>query len=103
MHLKPPYLANGTTYCTMPDGSRHCTGSMMGRADIIPNSPDQKLHLRRVPFVDLCYDQGGAYWGSPANLFCAWNEEATLFVRASSRNAAKELVRNRITGARFYR
>ena len=62
-----------------------------------------KVHLTRVPFVDGAYDRGGAYWGSPANLWCAefqfYNEleqkehEGMCFVRASSREEAKHQVR----------
>jgi len=109
--MKPPYLENGATYCEGSDGERICTGSMMGRRNIIPDDYDgEKLHLRRVPFVDSCYDQGGAYWGGPANLYCAWCETETeqmqVFVRADNRDDAKEAVADRCPDkpqVRFYR
>jgi len=49
------------------------------------------LRCFRLRFVDCCYDEGGAYWGMPANVYCATNEHgALLFCRASNRQAAKD-------------
>ena len=95
--MKPPYLENGATYCDNGNGERICTGSMMGRRTIIPDAYNgERLHLRRVPFVDGAYDPGGAYWGAPSNLWCAWGETSTgqiqVFVRASDRQEAKTAV-----------
>lgn len=77
----------------------------MGRASHIPEEPDQKLRMERVRFVDGDYDQGGAYWGGGSfsePLYCAWNEVATVWVRAKNRAIAKTEVRKSISGARFY-
>lgn len=56
--------------------------------------PEVPVYLDRVPFVDSCYDQGGAYWGAPANLYCAWvqTDDGYLehYIRASDRAEAKE-------------
>ena len=86
-------------------------GSPMGRSSYndLPHKAI-KVHLNYVPFIDGAYDRGGAYWGCPANLYCAefqiYNEqedkeyEGCCFVRASSRTEAKETVR-KISGWEF--
>ena len=73
-------------------------GADMGRRNIIPDdAKPEKLHLQRVTFSDGCYDNGGAYWGLPANLWCAFSPDNTdnpepvrVFVRADNREEAKE-------------
>lgn len=98
----------------------------MGRQNTLPQDlpqgdwqPGSKLHLRRLPFVDQCYDQGGAYWGGPENLFVATEGAVTyspvdrrwelipcgvtMFVRANSRQDAKAQVLAKIPEAKFYR
>ena len=105
---------------TLPDVSCRY-GAPMGRGEWLPADPAApiKLRLVRVPFVDGCYDRGGAYWGMPANLYHAQSVEAVptapdwlggdepheivLFVRARDREDAKEKIRARVPGARFYR
>jgi hypothetical protein len=64
-------------------------GAQMGRSARI--NGDGPLHLAYVRFVDGDYDLGGAYWGSPADLYCAWSDDemTMIFVRASSRAEAK--------------
>jgi hypothetical protein len=73
------------------------------RSDNPANFDGLKTRLCRVPFVDHCYDPGGAYWGSPADLWCAWaeteDEEIVCYFRASSRAEAKL----QLPGAKFYR
>lgn len=87
------------------------------------------VYLQQVPFIDGCYDRGGAYWGTPANLWRAYAEvEATEdeqvedpinvfdqpiragdilvfehFLRANSRKQAKDLLRGEFPNIRFYR
>ena len=105
---------------TLPNVSSRY-GAPMGRRESLPADPAApiKLRLVHVPFVDLCYDRGGAYWGMPANLYHAQSVEAVamspdwmgenephaavLFVRASSHRDAKEKIRARVPGARFFR
>ena len=72
-------------------------GAPMGRRNDTLNNVTGKLHLQYVPFVDGCYDQGGAYWGSPANLYVAWGHDedehlVEYYVRASSREKAKAII-----------
>jgi len=75
-------------------------GAPMGRTATLPIDTSDKLYLRRVPMVDGVYDPGGAYWGLPAYLYCAWNSAGRArYCRASNRTAAKKLLPN----ARFYR
>ncbi len=65
------------------------------------------MYLQRVKFIDGDYDLGGAYWGGyPSEpLFCAWAEgvDARVFVRAKTRDEAKELVKESFINAKFFR
>lgn len=70
----------------------------MGRADhhrIDLQREEIELHLQYIPFVDGDYDEGGAYWGSPANLYRAVNVEhgVEMFVRANWRKDAEDKVK----------
>lgn len=100
-------LSSGATGFTNEDGQWICTGSQMGRRDTLPASTHPKLRLQRLPFVDGGYDRWGAYWGGPANVWCAWGDTgevaARVFLRADSRSEAKAKVRQTLPGARFYR
>ena len=91
-------------------------GAPMGRGNRIPTEeykgatyynvgPACKLHLRRLRFVDGCYDTGGAYWGMPANLYHAVNADRTVevFVRADSREEAKTAVREILPTVEFFK
>lgn len=92
-------------------------GAQMGRRDQLPYTPLSavKMHLTKLKWVDGDYDQFGAYWGwSPGNsIYCAesvdshpWKSNwdgsmqeprtVLIFVRASSRAAAKDQVRDRL-------
>lgn len=75
----------------------------MGRPDNLARCAQQldeegkaflKFELLKVPFVDECYDAGGAYWGAPANLWRAYaegeDEIVEGFFRAGSRQAAMQ-------------
>lgn len=76
----------------------------MGRRDTLPASTHPKLRLQRLPFVDGDYDRWGAYWGSPANVWIAWDREGTqLFRRANSRAEAKAIIQKEYPHASFYR
>ena len=85
-------------------------GASMGRRDWrVDCETPCKFHLQRVRFVDGCYDLGGAYWGAPADLWCAWDEDppgcdeqARMFVRASNREAARAAVLEHYPNARFF-
>ena len=78
-------------------------GARMGRHDVLPED-DSKWRCARLRFQDGCYDEGGAYWGSPANVYCAWQPKGTGFltVRASSREEAKKLFESKYPETRFH-
>ena len=65
----------------------------MGRR---PYGTGSRKHCRlfRLRFVDGCYDDGGAYWGAPANVWVCLDDdlEPIAFVRASSRQTAYSAV-----------
>lgn len=71
-------------------------GAPMGRREHHAHGVEGIVfELEWVPFVDGCYDYGGAYWGLPDNLYCAEAQgetEVTLFLRADSREAAMAAV-----------
>jgi hypothetical protein len=87
-------------------------GADMGRPEILGDGVSPvKLHLEQVRMVDGDYDKGGAYWGGGGGLsplYVAWCpqdlvDEVQVFVRASSRDAAKALIRSRRKNVTFYR
>ena len=69
-------------------------GSPMGRSSYGTDLEDIKVELERVPLVDGCYDVGGAYWGSPDDLWAYQHTDADgetqMFgtLRAADREAA---------------
>lgn len=96
-----PYETNGHTYCTLPDGSRQCTGAMLGRYGDLDRATAAKLRLQRVRIDSGGYDPGGAYWGIGAPLYWVSDDEcgSTAYVRAATRDKAKQSFPN----ARWYR
>lgn len=82
----------------------------MGRADRIPlQAARTRWHLEKVRIDSGGYDPGGAYWGvaSPSDWATIYVAHAApdyqIFVRAVSREAAKQLVRRAHPSAEFYR
>lgn len=64
-------------------------GAPMGRPEWT-DDPTAPARCFRVRFVDGDYDEGGAYWGAPANVYCCTNGEGLqIFTRADSRKEAK--------------
>lgn len=59
-------------------------GSPMGRPNF-GEPPETGIELFKVKLVDECYDDGGAYWGSPVNLYCARADDYLATTRAESR------------------
>jgi len=86
-------------------------GAPMGRSNAIPDDIETagKLYLEKLKWVDWDYDRGGAYWGQTEgdNIYRASGESTTeqieIFVRASNRDQAKDLVREKCKDAKFYR
>lgn len=79
-------------------------GAPMGRRSSV--SIEGKCHLQQVKFYDGDYDKGGAYWGGgryTAPLFCAWNNEDAIYIRANNRAAAKQALKEEYPHCSFYR
>ena len=73
-------------------------GAPMGRRSY--PGLEGKVRLQHVPFVDGDYDPGGSYWGGGGlPLYCAWNEDGAIYVRARNRDEAKA----KLPSCRFYR
>lgn len=113
-------LPSGTTGFWNDRNEWVCTGSQMGRRNVLPEDTQAgcKLHLTKLPLIDGCYDRAGAYWGAPSNLWIAYTAHHVyspvqcetqlipslmVFVRADNREVAKQLVRKELPKARFYR
>jgi hypothetical protein len=81
-------------------------GAPMGRPSVNQEDRDNpKISLQRVRINSGGYDSGGAYWGVGAPLWWAGSDggEYSEWFRARDRQAAKDIVRHAIPGARFYR
>lgn len=105
--MQPSYTEDGRTYGHDGKGNRVCTGSMMGRCNR-RGDPDcnSRFYLRRVRINSGGYDQGGAYWGLglPLYWYSALPDDGEIsgYVRAWSREDAKEMVRDEYPNARFF-
>lgn len=64
-------------------------GAPMGASSY--NDGTDKLYLQRVYFVDGDYAPDGTYWGNNGvnALYCAFNDNARIYVRAMNRKDAK--------------
>jgi len=102
-------LPSGTTGFYNAENQWVCTGSAMGRKSM----PGQcakpvKCYLRKLKWVDGDYDSQGAYWGYVAGTNIYWanfdTEETNedIFVRATSRDDAREQVRTKLPNAKFF-
>lgn len=82
-------------------------GAPMGRRNCLPQNLQGRLHLRRVPMCDGDYDPGGAYWGGGRGtlpLWCAWDAHGeAYYLRAASREAAKQTILELADDVTFYR
>ena len=59
-------------------------GAPMGRSNF-GEPPETGIELFKIKLVDGDYDDGGAYWGGPANIYCAHADDYFATVRAESR------------------
>lgn len=84
-------------------------GAPMGRSAIHATGlTDPLFELERVPYVDDCYDVGGAYWGGGEPLWVAdFTTPLTsttivhYYLRAKDREAAMAEVRETYPSAKF--
>lgn len=106
---RKPWQRDGSTGFFREDGTRACTGSQMGRRSILPDDRTEapKLKMERLRLYDNAYDEGGAYWGGPGNLWCAYGDgeeiQIEIYVRADNRDEAKRKVRESLPLASFFR
>lgn len=82
-------------------------GAPMGRSSSDGSTETIKFRLERMRLTQG-YDNGGAYWGEgPPSMWYAVGEDSELvhefFTRASNREEAKKLVKERFPNAVFYR
>jgi hypothetical protein len=100
-------LPSGIRYAYGLNNERICVGAQMGRQNVLPEYPNNptKLRLVRLRWVDGDYDVGGAYWGNSGatSIYWASGDGCQVFVRAAGRDEAKELVREKVPGAKFFR
>ena len=67
-----------------------------------------KVYLRKLKWVDSDYDEQGAYWGYEYGTAIYWaNFDTTetnedIFVRATSRQDAKNQVLEKVPNAKFF-
>ncbi len=91
-------------------------GAPLGRQNLIPNpNATVKLHMVKLRWVDGDYSEDGTYWGQTKGEHIYWargeyyeeglsqNVDYCVFVRAKSRVEAKELVRESVPNARFFK
>lgn len=105
-----PWQRDGSTGFFREDGTRQCTGSMMGRRTILPEDRTEpvRLRLERLRLNSGgCYDQGGAYWGAPETVWCGYGDGSEVavevFLRADDRAEAKDKIRAMLPNATFFR
>ncbi|WP_316227727.1 hypothetical protein [Bradyrhizobium sp. SZCCHNR3015] len=89
-----------------------CGRSSDHLSGLVITDKDSRFTLQRIRLDSGGYDSGGAYWGHGQPLFW-WSvtlseegcrdEDASGFMRASDRNAAKAKIRALHPAARFYR
>lgn len=68
-------------------------GASMGRKSDLPNDYEGKVTLRAVPLDQGGYDPGGAYWGTPSNLYLLSDAKGrTHYLRADDFDSARRKV-----------
>jgi hypothetical protein len=82
-------------------------GAQMGRSSVLPDDELVfcKLRLQKINLDTGGYDQGGAYWGLPNNVYWAWEDGGSieLAVRAANWEEAKLKVIVKMPNAKFFR
>ncbi len=74
-------------------------GAWMGRASDLPIDTTSTCRIVRVPLDKDGYDKGGAYWGTPNNLFQVLaldgrHEGLCRYMRASANTAVMAAMRD---------
>ncbi len=61
----------------------------------------EPLYVQKIRFVDGDYAPDGTYWGGGSSLYCAFNNDSEIYVRAESRSEAIECVLEEYPNAIF--
>lgn len=65
-------------------------GASMGRGSDLPDGAEGTLQIRKVPLDQGGYDPGGAYWGTPDNLYMVSDADGRVsYSRGASFDAVK--------------
>ena len=106
-------LPSGVTGFYNDKNEFQVTGSAMGRKSWRDNFREHqadpiKCCLRRLRWVDGDYDEQGAYWGHVSGTWIYWanfdigDDNQDIFVRATSRDDAKDQIRKELPQAKFF-
>ena len=80
-------------------------GAPMGARDYREN--ESPLYLQRLRLVDYNYGADGTYWGcwsrKTGGMYCAFNEQSRVYIRAKNRNDAAAMILEDYPDARFFR
>lgn len=76
-------------------------GAPMGRRETHEPLTGNPFRLQMIAIDRDGYDPGGAYWGIGAPLFFYTDGGTEAFIRATNRENAKELIREKFPGATF--
>jgi hypothetical protein len=108
-----PILSDGLNWFTNEHGARVCTGSQMGRTNVVPEEGMEWPCLRLFRMAmnsGGAYDSGGAYWGAGDGrigwMYRAYSDEGdnmaiNIFVRALDRKDAMAKIKAMYPQAKF--
>lgn len=82
-----------------PSGKSDRYNGQMSRGSVQPSA--QPLYVQKIRFVDGDYAPDGTYWGGRSSLYCAFNDDSEIYVRAKNRKEAIERVREKYPNATF--
>ena len=72
-------------------------GAPMGRPEVHKDFSGKSRCFKVNLYGGGCYDDGGAYWGGPSNLYCATNGEGfRMFTRQPNRKLAQTIFQERV-------
>lgn len=63
----------------------------------------EPLYVQRIRFVDGDYAPDGTYWGGGSRLYCAFNSDSEIYIRADNRSEAIQLLKEDYPNAKLHR
>lgn len=91
----------GSKYGAQLGKTNRYNGQMSWEADASQPS-SQPLYVQKVRMVSGDYAPDGTYWGGGSDpLYCAFNDDSEIYVRAKNRKDAIERVRDKYPNATF--